>query len=472
MAFINEGKFVENIEYDLAGTPCEGVIQGEICFFPENLEELYPIEKGFQSYLGVPAVDLSGRVLGHLAILDTSDMSHLPHAESILRIFATRVGVELQRKRMQEELQTSEENYRLLVDNQTDLVVKLDPEGRLQFVSPSYCETFSRSEQDLLGSSFREQIHSGDFEQVAHDWKKLFVAPWVAQFEHRALTNTGECWLAWALRAVRNDDGDIVEIVGVGRDVTARRQAEEDARQNLHTLAHAGRLQSMGEMASNMAHELNQPLTAILSFSQASRRVLGNENYDQNELVFALDRIAVNAKRAGDIISHMRGFIRKEEPRAESSDINQLIREAMDLVNSELLQLEIDTALELQEALPAVRVDPIQIQQVTLNLVRNSMEAIANHDSERRRITISTRLTKSDAIEVTVSDTGPGLDTKIAEKLFDAFITTKPEGMGIGLSICQSIIEAHGSELVASQRHGGGAVFSFVLQTDNEQGDS
>jgi two-component system sensor histidine kinase TtrS len=258
----------------------------------------------------------------------------------------------------------------------------------------------------------------------------------------------------------------------VGRDVTDRRKADEQARQNLHALAHAGRLQSMGEMASTLAHELNQPLTAILTFSQASQRVIKNRDYDQNELVFALERIAVNAKRAGNIISHMRGFIRKEEPCTELSDINRLIREAIDLVNAELQQLEIDIVLDLQDSLPDVTVDPVQIQQVILNLVRNSMEAIDSHTGEERRITVGTRLDQSNGIEVSVTDTGPGLDAEIARKIFTTFVTTKAEGMGIGLSICKSIVEAHGSELVTRQRLGGGAIFSFVLPTGSEGGES
>lgn len=470
LAFMNEGKFIDNIEYDLEGTPCEGVIQGNICYFPENLEKLYPIERGFDSYMGAPAMDLSGRVLGHLAILDTSDMRQLPHAESILRIFATRVGVELHRKRTQAALLASEEKYRLLVENQTDLVVKLDRQARLQFVSPSCCEMFSLGEDELLNSVFHELIHAGDRERVGQEWRKLFSEPWMAQFEHRAMTATGERWLGWALKALRDDSGEIIEIVGVGRDVTDRRKAEEQARQNLHTLAHAGRLQSMGEMASTLAHELNQPLTAILSFSQASQRVIRNRDYDQDELVFALERIAVNAKRAGDIISHMRGFIRKEEPCTELSDINRLIDEAMDLVNSELLQLGIDVVFDLQESLPNVPVDPVQIQQVILNLVRNSMEAIAKHAGNGRRITIATRMDRPGAIEVTVTDTGPGLDAGIMEKIFNTFVTTKSEGMGIGLSICKSIVEAHGGELMSRQRPGGGAIFSFVLSTGSVGG--
>ena len=471
LAFMNKGRFTDNIEYNVAGTPCAGVVQGHACYYPENLEKLYPIEKGFDSYMAAPAMDLSGRVLGHLAILDTTDMHHLPHAESILSIFATRVGVELHRKRTQEALQASEGKYRLLVENQTDLVVKLDRQGSLQFVSPSYCEMFSLSEDELLNSVFHEQIHAGDRERVGDEWGKLFLEPWRTQFEHRAMTASGERWLGWALKALRDDSGEIIEIVGVGRDVTDRRKAEEQARQNLHTLAHAGRLQSMGEMASTLAHELNQPLTAILSFSQASRRVIRNRDYDQDELAFALERIAVNAKRAGDIISHMRGFIRKEEPCTELADINRLIREAMDLVNSELLQLEIDVVLDLQESLPDIPVDPVQIQQVILNLVRNSMEAIGKHSSDERRISIATRMDRPGGIEVTITDTGPGLDSELVEKIFNTFVTTKSEGMGIGLSICKSIVEAHGGELVTRHRLGGGAIFSFVLPTGSEGGE-
>jgi len=469
LAYMTDGEFKENVEFELSGTPCETVVQGNACYLPENLEKLYPREKGYESYIGAPALDLSGRVLGHLAIRDTSDMRHLPHAESIIQIFATRVGVELHRKRTQEALQASEENYRLLVENQTDLVIKFDQKGDLLFVSPSYCEMFSRSESELQGSSFHQQVHASDRERIEFEWKKLSVAPWSAEFEHRVVVATGERWLGWALKALRDDSGEVIEIVGVGRDVTDRRKAEEQARQHLHTLAHAGRMHSMGEMASTLAHELNQPLTAILSFSQACQRVIKNQDYDHDELENALQRITVNTERAGDIIRHMRGFIRKEEPRTELSDINRLIRETIDLVSSELLQLEIDVEFNQQESLPDVAVDPIHIQQVILNLVRNSMEAIEQCSGDERRISISTRMRKPGGIEVTITDTGPGLNDEIAAKIFNTFATTKPEGMGVGLSICKSIIEAHGSELVIRQDTGNGATFSFVLPTSSEK---
>jgi PAS domain S-box-containing protein len=468
LAYMKDGKFEENIEYDLSGTPCETVVQGQACYYPDNLEKLYPREQGYESYIGAPALDLTGRVLGHLAILDTTDMRHLPHAESIIQIFATRVGVELHRKRTQEALQASEEKYRLLVENQTDLVIKLDPKGRLQFVSPSYCEMFSRSESELQGSSFHQQVHDSDRPRIENEWRKLASPPWTAQFEHRAVAASGERWLGWALKALRDDSGKVIEIVGVGRDVTDRRRAEDQAREHLQILAHAGRMHSMGEMASTLAHELNQPLTAILSFSQASQRVIKIPNYDRDELENALQRIVLNAGRAGDIIRHMRGFIRNEEPHTELADINRLIRESIELVNSELLQREIEIEFDLQESLPEVAVDPIHIQQVILNLARNSMEAIEQAGTAERRITINTRMRKPGGIEVSITDTGPGLDPAIAGQIFNTFATTKPEGMGVGLSICKSIIEAHGGELVIRDDPGNGATFSFTLPIAHE----
>lgn len=360
-------------------------------------------------------------------------------------------------------LLASEAKYRVLVDNQTDLVVSLDRDGRFQFVSPSYCEKFSCNESELRGTMFNQQVHNRDLDQVNVAWQNLFTDPWTSQFEHRAQTEEGNRWLGWALKALRDDDQNVVEIVGAGRDVTDRHNNEERARVDLNTLAHAGRIQSMGEMATTLAHELNQPLTAILSFSQASQRVLSEQDLDRDELAFALERIAVNAKLAGEIIGQMRSFIRKDEPRAEQSNINALVAEAMELVASELQHHEIDVDLNLTEAIPNVQVDPVQIQQVILNLVRNSIEAMQSQPVDQRRLLIATRICKPGNIEVTVIDSGPGLDPTIAEQLFEAFVTTKPEGMGVGLSICKSLVESHGGRLSAHQSSEGGAVFNFIL---------
>ena len=369
-------------------------------------------------------------------------------------------------------LLASEARYRLLVDNQTDLVVSLDRDGRFQFVSPSYCEKFSCSESELRGTMFNQQILSRDLDQVKVAWQDLFTDPWTSQFEHRAQTEKGHRWLGWALKALRDDEQNVVEIVGVGRDVTDRHNNEEQARVNLNTLAHAGRIQSMGEMATTLAHELNQPLTAILSFSQASQRVLNEQDLDRDELAFALERIAVNAQLAGEIIGQMRSFIRKDKPRVEQSNINTLVTEALELVASELQHHEIDVDFNLTEAIPDVRVDPVQIQQVILNLVRNSMEAMQAQPADQRRLLIATRICKPGSIEVTVIDSGPGLDSTIAEQLFEAFVTTKPEGMGVGLSICKSLVESHGGRLSAQQSSEGGAVFNFILPSITEGDES
>ena len=353
--------------------------------------------------------------------------------------------------------------YRLLVDNQTDFVVKLDRDGRFQFASPSYCETFSCSEAELRGTMFNQQVHSRDLDRVNVEWQNLLTEPWTSRFEHRSVTEKGTRWLGWSLKALRDDNKDVAEIVGIGRDVTDRHSKEEQTQANLNTLAHAGRIQSMGEMATSLAHELNQPLTAILSFSQASQRVLDEQELDRGELTFALERIAVNAKLAGEIIGQMRSFIRKDEPRTERSNVNTLITEAIELVSSELQHHKVDVDLKLTETLPAVRVDPVQIQQVILNLVRNSIDAMQCQPAHKRHILISTLINRPGSIEVTVTDSGPGLEPDVAKRIFDAFFTTKPDGMGVGLSISQSLIEAHGGTITARKSPKGGALFSFVL---------
>ena len=362
----------------------------------------------------------------------------------------------------------SETKYRILVDSQTDFVVKLDRDGRFQFASPSYCEELSCSETELRGTMFNQQVHNRDLDRVNVAWQGLFTDPWTSQFEHRAVTEKGHRWLGWALKSLRDDKENVVEIVGVGRDVTDRHNNEEQARVELNTLAHAGRIQSMGEMATTLAHELNQPLTAILSFSQASQRVLNEQDLDRDELIFALERIAVNAKLAGEIIGQMRSFIRKDEPRTEQSNINTLIAGAVELIASELQHHKVDVDFNLADMMPDVRVDPVQIQQVILNLVRNSMEAMQIQTTDQRRIFIATRICKPVSIEVTVVDSGPGLDPQIARQVFDAFVTTKPDGMGVGLSICKSLVESHGGRLSAHQSPEGGAVFSFVLPSITE----
>jgi two-component system sensor kinase FixL len=218
----------------------------------------------------------------------------------------------------------------------------------------------------------------------------------------------------------------------------------------------------MGEMASALAHELNQPLTAIINYAQATRRLVG-EGGDEvhTSLESLLDKIVQQGSRAGQIIHRLRQFIAKGETERTLEDLNAVIEEASALALIGAAGKGITVRRMFEDGLPPVLIDKIQIHQVVTNLIRNSIDALGGID--RGQILNRTHRPSPAQIEIAVADTGPGLAPEVAARLFQPFVTTKPDGMGIGLSICRTIVEAHGGKLWASENPGGGAVFSLSL---------
>ena len=264
---------------------------------------------------------------------------------------------------------------------------------------------------------------------------------------------------------LRDEEGRILGSVVVFRDISKRKQADEAARQHQLELTHMARLSTLGEMASGMAHELNQPLTAIATNADACVRLLENDACARERIVEVLEIIGAQARRAGEIIQQLRQFVRKEEPRVSAVDLNQLVREVLVLVRPELERAAVQLELDLAEPLPPVSVQRIQIDQVILNLVRNAMEAMLDPRITRRRLKVRTRSAGANAVTVEVEDSGPGLSPEVRDKLFDPFVTTKPHGMGLGLSISKGIIEAHKGRLYCEET-GSGTLFRFVLPLD------
>ncbi len=257
--------------------------------------------------------------------------------------------------------------------------------------------------------------------------------------------------------------GEVVQVIEACRDITARVRAEEQARQRQAELAHVARLGTMGEMAAGLAHELNQPLSAIVNYIQACLERIQLGAGDPKELLSDMEQAAAQAGRAGEIIERIRKFVRKPEAPRTAMDPNILVREAADLVRTELRHLEVQLILELTDPLPKVEADSIQIEQVIVNLIRNSMEAMSEAGGDRRRLVIQTSNAGRGTVECAISDTGPGLSADVGERAFDPFFTTKPNGMGMGLSICRTIIEAHGGRLWATTNLERGATFRFTL---------
>ena len=248
-----------------------------------------------------------------------------------------------------------------------------------------------------------------------------------------------------------------------------RRDAEERAREHLHQLAHLSRVGAMNEMASVLAHEINQPLAASLTYTQASLRLLRAAPGAPPEVIEAMQGAAAEADRAGEVVRHLRAFARKGQIQTESADINALIRETLELVSIEARRESILLRLELQDALPPARVDRVQIQQVVLNLVRNAIDAIRAHGSTSREVLVRSALVPKQRIEISVHDTGPGISNKLAGQIFKPFFTTKTAGLGIGLAICNSIVESHGGRLWMDGEDAAGATFrlSFPLGEEN-----
>jgi len=249
---------------------------------------------------------------------------------------------------------------------------------------------------------------------------------------------------------------------GFVRDVSARQLAEARLRELQAELIHVSRLSAMGEMASALAHELNQPLTAIINYAQATRRLVGGAVEARESAVSGLlDKIVQQGSRAGQIIHRLRQFIAKGETERALADVNGVTEEASALALIGAAGKGIAVRRMFEEGLPPVLMDKIQIHQVITNLIRNSVDALEEVGSGE--ILIRTRRAGTAQVEISVADTGPGLAPEVAARLFQPFVTTKPSGMGIGLSICRTIVEAHGGKLSAADNPGGGAVFTVSL---------
>lgn len=251
---------------------------------------------------------------------------------------------------------------------------------------------------------------------------------------------------------------------GFIRDLTERQQAEARLQELQSELVHVSRLTALGEMASALAHEINQPLSAIANYLKGSRMLLSREEVPHERVAEAVDRAAAEALRAGDIIRRLRDFVARGETERTIESLPKLVEEASALALVGAKEHGIRVQYEFSPAVDLVLADKVQIQQVVLNLVRNAVDAMADSASARRSLTISIEPADGDMAKVSVTDTGPGIDPDVADRLFQPFITTKRTGMGVGLSISRTIVEAHGGHIWARPASGDGAEFGFTLQ--------
>jgi C4-dicarboxylate-specific signal transduction histidine kinase len=267
---------------------------------------------------------------------------------------------------------------------------------------------------------------------------------------------------------ILNASGEVVELMGSTLDVTERKQAEAALRKARANLAHKTQLTMMGELTASIAHEVNQPLAAVATNANACLCWLDRESPNLDEAREAIRCIIRDANRGSDVIARIRAQLKKGRPSSERLNVNDVVREIIILTQADLQGVTLQT--ELSDELPYVLADRVQLQQVMLNLVMNAVEAMKPVRQRPRRLRIHTRNHEGCVVLVSVQDSGVGLNPNQMEQLFDAFYTTKPEGLGMGLSISRSIIEGHGGRLWAQPNNGPGATFQFTLPVGSKDG--
>jgi two-component system, LuxR family, sensor kinase FixL len=373
-----------------------------------------------------------------------------------------------ERKAAELALRESELRWRSIVNTVPDAIIVINAAGVVESFSPAAERLFGYTAGEVIGHNVKMLMP-----QPYRDQHDGYLARYMRTGERRIIgigrivvgrRKNGETFpMELAVGEFASPNGNF--FTGFVRDLTERQEAERRIEDLQTELLHASRLSVMGQMASTMAHELNQPLTAVTNYLEAGRRLIALGPVEPERIADLMEKAVVQAQRAGEVIRQLRQFVSKGETERRTQNLNQLVEEALALGLVGARQSGVRVSLELDHDLPPVMVDPVQIQQVILNLVRNAVEAM--EDVDRRELMITTR-SAGDVIEASVADTGPGIASELVDRLFQPFVTTKQTGMGLGLSICREIVEAHHGHLTAGARAGGGTVFRLTLPKTNE----
>ena len=311
-----------------------------------------------------------------------------------------------------------------------------------------------------------QRIHPDDREFVRQLLERVMLEQTDWDVEHRLLMSDGRVKDVRAVAHAVRDGAGNREFIGVVMDVTASRRAAQELSRARAELAHVMRVTTLGELAAAIAHEVNQPIAAMVTDAQASLNWLDREPADLDEVDQALHRIVENGNRAADVIGRIRELVKKAPPRMGMVDLNLAVKEMIALTRAEIAGsgVALDTALE--DDLPSVHGDRVQLQQVLLNLIVNALQAMSAVPPGQRKLRICTTRIELDRVRVSVQDSGPGLSAALVDRIFAPFYSTKPDGLGMGLSICRSIVEAHDGRLWASADEPG-ATFHFTIPVDS-----
>ena len=364
------------------------------------------------------------------------------------------------RKRVEESLIESEAKWRSLVEHATDIIFTVNDQGRILFINHP---PEGLTSEAAIGTIPLDYVAAEHRELVEQTIQKVFQTgnPGEYEIKSRGPLDTFS-WYSTHLSPIKLN-GEINAVLLITRDITDRKRIEDEIRRNREELAHVMRVATLGELSASLAHEINQPLTAILSNAQAAQRFLNSDKPDLEEVRDILADIILDDKRAGEVIRRLRALFRNAELEKKGLDVNRLIDDTLAIIKSETIMRNVSIKMESNKILHPVIGDQIQLQQVILNLVMNASEAMAALEGDSRKVIITLEREDEKSVKITIRDFGIGIDENKIDRIFEPFYTTKREGIGMGLSISKSIIEAHGGRLWAENNPDGGATFHFTL---------
>ncbi len=365
------------------------------------------------------------------------------------------------RRSAEESLRKKSEELDQFFNVSIELLCIINTNGRFFRLNPAWETVLGYSREELMAHRFLDFVHPDDFLRTEEAVTTLLSQEKIVHFKnHYRCKNGTYRQLEWNAVRVGN------LIYTVANDLTEYINAEIKARQHREELAHLTRVATMGELTTSLAHEINQPLTAIRSNAGAAQRFLSQDEPDIREVRQILEDIVSDNNRASEVVKNVSAMVRKEKHQEELLDLNKVIQGIVDLIRSDSLLKGLLITLELDPELKMIPGNRIQLQQVILNLILNSVSAMRNAARAQRKIIVRTAMPDNRTVNVSVTDFGTGIDANNIDQLFEAFYTTKPEGLGMGLSISQTIVNTHGGDIKASNNREGGATFVVTLPTD------
>jgi PAS domain S-box-containing protein len=469
----NPFRMDETFSMDI-GTFCETVIKNREPLLVANALEddqwksAPEIQVGMVSYLGFPVLWPDGRMFGTICVLDDKTNQYSDRYQELLTHCRDVLEGDLQTlARLGSELEDQRAQLSELFARVPDAVVMVDRDSRITRVNPGFTKIFGYTAAEAIGQRTKDLIAPDDLREEAEGLMSR-------------MAQAGEVFAVETVR--RHKDGARVPVslmcvpvssTGSGnagyviyRDITEAKRLQDEQRRYHDiqlALAQANRIATLGQLSASITHELNQPLTGIITNCSTCLRMLTSDPLNLDGAREAVRRILRDGNRASDVITRLRALFNKQESASESVDLNEATREVIALSLGELQNNRVILRTELADDLQCVTADRVQLQQVVLNLLRNAVDAMSTVDDRPRDMLIRTERDEGDSVRLSVTDVGIGFDPHTLDQLFDAFYSTKNDGMGVGLSVSRSIIENHQGRLWAVLNHGPGATFSFAV---------